>query len=84
MQTPGNEGRTHVDACATCSGCEQCTWVATGSKATHVIEVKVKVRHFCEHHGIDTPDRFIMKLDDGLWFTQPELLLPFASSEGGA
>ena len=36
-------------------------------------EVKVKVRHFCEHHGID---RFIMKLDDGTWHTEPELPLP--------
>jgi hypothetical protein len=79
MQTPGNEGRAHVDACAICSGCERCVWVATGSKATHVIEVKVKVRHFCEHHGIDLPDQFIMSLDDGTWFTVPELRLPGSS-----
>jgi hypothetical protein len=82
MQTPGNQG-THVDACATCAGCEQCRWVATRSKATHVIEVKVKVRHFCEHHGTGTPDRFIMKMDDGTWFTEPELRLPRASSDRG-
>jgi hypothetical protein len=76
MQTPGNQGSAHVDACATCGGCEQCRWVATRSKATNVIEVKVKVRHFCEHHGIGTPDRFIMQLGDGTWFTEPELRLP--------
>jgi hypothetical protein len=49
-----------------------------------VIEVKVKVRHFCEHHGLDTPYKVAMDLGDGTWFTQPELLLPPASSEGGA
>ena len=76
MQTPGDAGRAHVDACATCGGCEQCRWVATRSKATHVIEVKVKVRHFCEHHRTGTPDRFIMQMDDGTWFTQLELRLP--------
>jgi len=48
-----------------------------------VIEVKVKVRHFCEHHGTGTPDRFIMKMDDGTWFTEPELRLPRASSDRG-
>ena len=41
MQTPGDGGPVHVDACATCDGCEQCRWVATQAKATHVIEVKV-------------------------------------------
>ena len=80
MQTPGEESRTHIDACATCSGCERCRWVAGRAKATHVIEVKVKVRHFCEHHGIAVPDAFIMQLDDGSWLTEPELLLPGADS----
>jgi hypothetical protein len=84
MQTPGDEGRAHVDACATCGGCEQCRWVVTQTKATHVIEVKVKVRHFCEHHGIDTPDQFIMAMGEGTWFTVPELRLPAAPSERGA
>jgi hypothetical protein len=45
--------------------------------------VKVKARHFCEHHGLDTPDQFVMDLDGGTWFTQPELLLPPASSDRG-
>ena len=76
MQTPGNNGRAHADTCATCDVCRRCRWVATHAKATHVIEVKVKVRHFCEHHGIDLPDRFLMKFDDGTWFTEPELRLP--------
>jgi hypothetical protein len=58
MRAPGDEGRVHVDACATCLGCEKCRWVATQENAAHVIEVKVKVRHFCEHHGIGVPDRF--------------------------
>ena len=75
MQTSG-ERTAHADACETCKGCERCRWVATRTKATHVIEVKVKVRHFCEHHGINVPERFIMKLDDGTWFTEPELRLP--------
>jgi hypothetical protein len=83
MQTPGNQGRAHVDACATCDGCEQCRWVATRSKATNVIEVKVKVRHFCEHHSIDAPDQFVMQLGHGTWFTEPELHLPSASSGRG-
>jgi len=84
MQTPGDEGRAHLDACAICDGCEQCRWVATQTKATHVIEVKVKVRHFCEHHGIDVPDRFIMAMGEGTWFTEPEMRLPAASRERGA
>jgi hypothetical protein len=83
MPTPGDEGRARVDACATCNGCERCRWVATHSTATHVIEVKVKVRHFCEHHGIGVPDGFIMAIDDGTWFTQPELRLPRARSGRG-
>jgi hypothetical protein len=73
-----------IDACATCKGCEQCRWVATQAKATHVIEVKVKVRHFCEHHGVDTPDQFVMDLGDGTWFTQPELPLPPVSDDRGS
>lgn len=40
-----------------------------------MIEVKVKVRHFCEHHGIDAPDACIMQMDDGTWFTEPDLRL---------
>jgi hypothetical protein len=48
-----------------------------------VIEVKVKVRHFCEHHGLDTPDRFVMDLGDGTWFAEPELPLPTASDDRG-
>jgi hypothetical protein len=67
----------------TTSSASSVRWVATQAKATHVIEVKVKVRHFCEHHGIDTPDRFVMDMDDGTWFTQPELRLPSASVDRG-
>ena len=83
MYTPGR-GRAHVDACATCGGCEQCRWVARRAKATHVIEVKVKVRHFCEHHGIASPESFMMELANGSWFTEPEFRLSTASSGRGA
>jgi hypothetical protein len=83
MQTPGDEVRVHVEACATCLGCERCRWVATRSKATHLIEVKVKLRHFCEHHGLGEPEQSIIALDDGTWFTQPELRLPRTSGDRG-
>ena len=76
METPRDEGRVHIQACPMCTACADCRWVATRAKATHVIEVKVKVRHFCEHHGIGQPASFVFGVADGSWFTEPELRLP--------
>jgi hypothetical protein len=75
MHAQGAGGRVHVERCAVCSGCGRCRWVATGAKASHVIEVKVKVRHFCQHHGIEAPTSFVFGIADGSWFTEPELPL---------
>ena len=65
MRTPGDEGRVHIQACPVCTVCGRCRWVATSAKATHVIEVRVKVRHFCEHHGIPQPASFVLGVADG-------------------